>query len=290
MAVETHTSPPEQQSRSATPANAPGGARRRRRASGPVRRGPALRLAQAAFIAGVIGLWWLVTSVGIIKPLLSRTPADVWRFLEASARSGELFSNLGATLEATLLAFVLASAVGIVIGISLGLLPRVEAVVDPFMDALNSMPRIALGPVFIIYFGIGIAAKIALAFTIVVFILIYNARAGVRSADPDILRLSRALGATKKQLFWKILLPVSIPAIFAGLRLGLIYALLGAVTSEIIASREGLGQMIMTYSGTFKLEGVYGILVVLAIVGMLLNSIMLFVERRILRWQPPAES
>ena len=115
------------------------------------------------------------------------------------------------------------------------------------------------------------------------------ARAGVRSTDAEWLRLSTVLGARKHQLFFKVLLPVATPAIFAALRLGLIYSLLGVVGSELISARDGLGQLIAYDSSVFQMDGVYGILVLLAVIAVVLNQLMALLERRLLRWQPPAD-
>jgi NitT/TauT family transport system permease protein len=248
-----------------------------------------LRSAQLLLLLVLIGVWWLAVRLNLIDALVARSPQQVWDFTVGMWRSGELGSALWATTEATLIGFALASVVGTVVGMALGLLPRTEAVINPFLDAVNSMPRIAFGPVFILYFGITTSAKVALAFTVVVFIMIYNSRAGVKSADPEILRLSKAMGASRWQLFWKVLIPISVPSIFAGLRLSMIYSLLGVVTSEIIAAKQGMGQLISSYSGTFKLEGVYGLLIILAIVGMILNALMMAAENWFLRWQPKLE-
>lgn len=252
-------------------------------------RGWRLALAQLGVLVAWLAVWQLVVSRGWTPSVLAVYLSEVFSFLKTSYQSGELVEATVATMYATLIAFVLASFVGVVVGISLGLMPRTERVLQPYLDALNSMPRIALAPVFIIAFGITTTAKVALAFTIVVFILMSNARAGIRSADPDVMRLSTVLGASKLQLFFKVMLPVAVPSIFAGLRIGLIYSLLGVVTAEIIASKIGLGQLIMKYSGLYQLEGVFGILLVLAVIGALLNMLMSALERWILRYQPPAD-
>lgn len=246
-----------------------------------------LRFWQLLVLLAVIGLWQLVIALKLADPIIAKSPAQVFSFLRESSESGQLWRNTAATMEAVFVAFALASVVGVVIGITLGLLRGVERVLTPFFDAANAMPRIALAPVFIVWLGIGIGAKVALAFSIVVFIVVAAAQAGVRSADPEVLRMSAVFGITKPQLFYKVLLPCSIPAIFSGLRLGLVYALLGVVGSEIIASQEGLGQLISLYSGEFKLDAVYGILIVLAIVASILNMIAAAAERWLLRWRPP---
>lgn len=245
--------------------------------------------ARLAVLLAWLVIWQLTVSSGRMPPVLNVSPTDVATFIQTTLANGELITATIATMYATLIAFVLASFVGVVIGIGLGLMPRAEKVLTPYLDALNAMPRIALAPVFIIAFGITTSAKVALAFTLVVFILMSNSRAGIRSADPDVLRLSTVLGASKLQLFFKVMLPVAVPSIFAGLRLGLIYALLGVTTAEIIGSKVGLGQLIMKYSGMYQLEGVFGILLVLAVLAAVINTLMAMLENWILRYQPPQD-
>jgi NitT/TauT family transport system permease protein len=210
-------------------------------------------------------------------------------YLVEATKSGELWLNTQSTMTAVLIAWVLAGSAGVLAGIALGLLPRVERVLEPFLDAANAMPRIALAPLFIVMLGINTSAKVALASTLVFFILLAGARAGVRSTDAELLRLSTVLGAKKHHLFLKVFVPVATPAIFAGLRLGLIYSLLGVVGSELISARDGLGQLIATYSATFRMDAVYAILILLALVAVALNQLMAAVERKLLRWQPPVD-
>ena len=246
----------------------------------------ALRGWQLLVLLGLLGFWQLVAWLQLIDPIIAKSPGQVFSFLVDSSASGELWRNTAATMEAVCLAFGMASIVGVVLGVTLGLLRGVERVLTPFFDAANAMPRIALAPVFIVWLGIGIGAKVALAFSIVVFIVVSAAQAGVRSADPEILRMSAVFGITKPQLFYRVLLPVAVPSIFSGLRLGLVYALLGVVGSEIIASQIGLGQLISVYSGEFRLDAVYGILIVLAIIASILNMVAAAAERWLLRWRP----
>ncbi|WP_210212541.1 MULTISPECIES: ABC transporter permease [unclassified Mesorhizobium] len=240
-------------------------------------------------LAGQIGvgiaflaLWQLVYMSGVVKPLISRSPGQVFWFFVQIATDGTLLPALYSTVEATVVAFVLASFVGVVIGIGLGLFPKVEELLDPYISAFNAMPRIAFAPVFILLFGVSQAAKIALAFSVVVFILMVNARAGIRTVDRDIRLMVTVMNISKRDMFMKILLPSAVPSIFAGLRLGIIYSLLGVVTSEILASRVGLGQLIAGYAGTFQLEGVYAVCIVLAVIASLLNAGMALLERYLL--------
>ena len=237
----------------------------------------------------LLGLWQLAATWKWPDPVLAKSPVQSWDYLVSAAGSGELWSNTRSTMTAVLIAWVLAGAAGVVAGLALGLMPRTERVLNPYLDAANAMPRIALAPLLIVALGIGTSAKVALAATLVFFIVLSGARAGVRSTDAEWLRLSTVLGARKRQLFLKVLLPVATPAIFAALRLGLIYSLLGVVGSELYSARDGLGQLIAYNSSTFQMDAVYGILVLLAVIAVVLNQLMGFLERRLLRWQPPAD-
>lgn len=244
---------------------------------------------QLVVLVAWLGLWQITAANQLMDPVLARTPAQSWDYFVGALKSGELMDNTGYTMMAVIIAWVLAGAVGVVAGLALGLLPRVERVLTPFLDAANAMPRIALAPLFIVAFGINTTAKVALAATLVFFIVMSSARAGVRSTDAEWLRLSAVLGASKPQVFFKVLFPVATPAIFAGLRLGLIYSLLGVVGSELISARNGLGQLVATYSATYRMEAVYAILIFLAAIAVVLNQAMGVAERRLLRWQPPAD-
>ncbi|GAA3155589.1 hypothetical protein GCM10020255_036470 [Rhodococcus baikonurensis] len=137
---------------------------------------------------------------------------EAWNYFTAAVHSGEISSNLRATMTAVVIAWILASAVGVAVGLSLGLLPTLERILSPFLDAANAMPRLALAPLLIVIFGITMTAKVALAFTLVFFIVCSSARAGVKSVDDEWLRLSTVLNASKTQVFWHILLPVATPA------------------------------------------------------------------------------
>ncbi|MGW4823784.1 ABC transporter permease [Streptomyces sp. NPDC004227] len=260
------------------------------RSSAPRKRGRLkVRAWQVVLLLTWLGLWQWTTSAGVLDPVLSKTPGQSWHYVMTAIQSGELWSNTKATMAAVLLAWVVAGIAGVIAGLALGLLPTGERILTPYLEALNSMPRIALAPLFIVAFGIGLWAKVALASTLVFFIVLSGARAGVRSADAEWLRLSAVLGANSFQLFTKIFFPVATPAIFAALRLGLIYSLLGVVGSELISAKDGLGQLIANYSNIFQMEAVYAILILLALIAVILNQLMGAIEARLLSWQPPEE-
>ena len=285
MSSRTSAQPALPSSEQAT-SDEPAGSRKR---IGLSRETPVVRVLQVSLGVALLGLWQLAAAEKWPDPVLAKSPVQSWDYLVGAARSGALWSNTWSTMTAVLIAWVLAGLAGVVAGLALGLMPRTERVLSPYLDAANAMPRIALAPLLIVALGIGTSAKVALALTLVFFIVLSGARAGVRSTDAEWLRLSTVLGARKHQLFFKVLLPVATPAIFAALRLGLIYSLLGVVGSELISARDGLGQLIAYDSSVFQMDGVYGILVLLAVIAVVLNQLMALLERRLLRWQPPAD-
>lgn len=234
--------------------------------------------------ASVLGIWQLAANLEWGNPLFLSSPAEIGAFLWETTTSGEVWPHARATIVATLVAYAIGSSAGITAGLALSMLPRVEQVVRPYISVLNSLPRIALAPLLIIVFGLGMGSKVALAVSLVFFILLENAQAGAKAVDDELHRMVTMYQANKRQRFTKVLLPGAVPAIFAGLRLGVIYALLGVVTAEIIASREGMGQLLMDYSGRFQTDGVYGLLAMLAVVSAVLNGGMALAERWLLRW------
>jgi NitT/TauT family transport system permease protein len=232
-----------------------------------------------------IAVWWLVIlSNQHLRGFIS-DPASVGKSLGDILTSEVFWTNLAATMKAVFFGFLLGCGTGIVIGFILGEVEWLDRVLDPWLAVLNAVPRIALAPVFILWFGISIQAKVALAFTVVIFVQILSTRAGVRNVDRDIRLVSRLAGMSRFDTIRKVVLPSSIPSTFAGLRLGFVYSLLGVVTSEMIAARQGVGQLIVYSSAVFKISQMFAYLVVLAIIAGIINEIFGVVERRLQRWQ-----
>lgn len=242
--------------------------------------------ARLGFLAFMILMWWIVSHYQIMDPTVTSSPGAVGTWLVEAVQGSTLWENLYATLLATFLAWIIGSAVGVVVGLGLALMPRFEAVVNPYISAFNAMPRIALAPLFVVAFGLTIQSKIALAFSIIVFLVLSAARAGVAALDVEYTRLADVLGCTPVEKFFKILLPVATPSIFGGLRMAVIYGLLGTLTAELIGSVNGIGQQLQQAAGLFRTDEIYGLLIVLAVVATVINLVMEAAERRILRWQP----
>jgi len=216
-----------------------------------------------AILAAFCVVWWGVVRIGWVGSLFVSTPLAVADFLMGNFTK-LIVPNAIDTLFATLIAFALSGVCGVLAGLLLVELPGMKRMVDPFLTALNSMPRIALAPIFILWFGIELASKVALAFSLGFFIVLMSTFAGIRNVDPVLLRLSRSLGCSPWQQFTRITLPWAVPSVFSGLKLALIYSFLGVVTSEMLASKLGLGQLIMYYSGLLRMDAVLAILLVMA--------------------------
>lgn len=229
--------------------------------------------------------WEYLAGKKIIDPFFFSQPTIVWSFLVEFFTTGSIWPHFNATMLATLLGFALGAVLAVPFGLMLARFPLLDEILAPFLAGLNALPRVALAPIFILWFGIDLASKVVLVFSLVFFIVLINTQAGVKSADEELLRMSTVMGATSRQRFLKIILPGAIPSIFAGLRLGVIYALLGTVVGEMVAAPSGLGQQVSFYSGTYRTGGVLAILLLLSVIGVAMNSLTLLVERRLLKWQ-----
>lgn len=245
----------------------------------------AILAAQLIFVIGFVILWEWASVKEIINPLFIGRPSGIFNYLWGAFADGTIISEAKWTLSATLIAYVLGSVAGIAFGLVFAMYPPSEKFFEPLFSGLNSLPRVALAPLFLLWFGLGLGSKIALGFSLTFFIVLENTAAGARSVDRDFLTLSHTLGASKARVFFRVTLPSAIPTIFSALKLGLIYALLGVVAAELIASQHGLGQLLTLLAGTFNTNGVFGVLLVLGVLGMLLTKGMSFLEQRLLRWR-----
>lgn len=242
--------------------------------------------AHLLFIIVVLGLWeWGTTQQWIDKALFG-SPSGIAAFLwDGFFVSAQIWKDLGWTAAATLAAFFLGSISALLVGLLFVTLPRFEQFVSPYFSAFNAMPRIALAPLFLMWFGLGVGSKIAVGFSLTFFIVLSSTTAGVRGVATDWITLSRTLGASPARIFYSVTLPSAVPVIFSGLRLGLIYALLGVIGCEIIASEHGLGQQVAYLGSTFNMDGVMGLLFVLALLGLGVIAFMDALEKRLLSWQ-----
>ncbi|MCD2114653.1 ABC transporter permease [Rhodococcus rhodochrous] len=240
---------------------------------------------QVAVVAAFLAVWEWASRTEVIDPLLFGRPSEVWTAFFDYVPSPEGLESLSATFQAVGWSFVIGSILGTVCGFILGLSKWANDVFGPFLVPLNSIPRIALAPMFIAWFGLTMNAKVFLAVTIVFFILAENARSAVQSVDTDLMTMARVVGLKGPALIWKVVLPSAVPTMFAGLRLTFTYALLGVIASEMIAATNGIGQDIVLFSSGYQINTVFAIIIELVIIAVFVNAVFQFAERRLLRWQ-----
>lgn len=236
---------------------------------------------QLALVAVALGLWELAARTKVYDTFFFSSPSLIAGRLSQWVSDGSLLRNTYATLSEAFIGFVIASLLGIPLGIVLGRSTFWENVARPFIDMGNSTPRFALSPLFILWFGLGLVSKVAVVVSIVFFIMVINTTAGVRAVSRDHVRMLQLMGATRGQLFRKVLLPSVREWILAAIRLSTPYALAGAVIGEMIAATQGLGYLIVQRAGNLDTSGVMAAILVLALLGWGLNAAVDFTVRRL---------
>ncbi len=234
-----------------------------------------------AFLVAFLGAWELVHATGLIKPIFVSDPQSVARAVIVLLGKMSTWAAVQATFVAALCGLVVGALLGIVSGILMARIPVLWRAFHPYLTIFNALPRPALAPIFILWFGLGALPKIAVAVTIVFFVLVLNTMAGIGSVPADILFLSRSLGMTSWQRFWIVELPHATPTIVAGLRLGAVYAVLGVVVSEIVAANEGLGQLLVQYTNQFSIAESFAVLALMAALAIVLDLGVSVIQRRL---------
>lgn len=252
--------------------------RGRRRRSGLL-----VRVLQVSSFLVVLLLWQLAVDSGLGKELFFSKPTLVATFV--GDNWDLLVDNTVVTMRATAVGFLIGSLSGIAVALLMARFVMLDRVLQPWISVLMSLPRIALAPLFLLWFGITETSKVALAVSLVFFMVLVSTLAGMRTLDPDLRALAKAFHASELQTFTKIVLPAAVPGIFAGLRLGVVTAILGVVSSEMVASSSGLGQQIVLYGQNLNSAGVFAVLLFLAVITTGLNALVGGLERWLLRWQ-----
>ena len=198
----------------------------------------------------------------------------------------DIYLHLGTTLLETVLAFGLGTLLGLGCGLWLALAPIASGILDPYIKAANSMPRVILAPIFALWFGLGIWSKVALAITLVFFIVFFNVYQGVKEVSPVVLANARMLGASQRQLLRTVYLPSATSWVFSSLHTSVGLAFVGAVVGEYLGSARGVGYLILQAEGTFDVNTVFAGIVVLTAFALLLDSMVGKLEKRLMKWQP----
>jgi NitT/TauT family transport system permease protein len=273
--------------------------RPRSASSPPAGGGHASRTRLAAWHVGILavvfGVWYMLTTPGIVDAAYANRiafffgrPLEVIKVVIQWFVSGKIYPHLAITLWETLLAFAIGSVLGLVIGLWLALSPTASAIAEPYITALNAMPRVILAPIFAVWFGLGVLSKVALGVTLVFFIVFFNVYQGVKEVSPVVLANARMLGASRHQLLRSIYLPSATSWVFSSLHTSVGMAFVGAVVGEYLGSAKGVGYLILQAEGVFDINTVIAGIVVLTIFALLLDFAVTKIEARLLVWRPRA--
>jgi NitT/TauT family transport system permease protein len=245
-----------------------------------------LMLGRAALIGALLAAWEVSARTFADEFFTSRPLVIAAKFAEL-VTSGRLFFHGGITVVETLAGFLAGAAAGIVVGLLLGRNEGLARLLDPILVAINSLPKVALAPLFIMWFGIGIGMKIILTATIVFFLVFINTYHGVRNVNPELVDILRLMGARERHIVAKVIVPSALQWVFAGLQLSVPYALIGAVVGEMMAANRGLGYLLADAAGQLDTGGVFAALLGIIGLALLLQGTVRIVERRLTPWAAP---
>lgn len=259
-----------------------------RRLGALIRRKPEWSISPAVFVALILG-WHVATHAFRIPEFILPTPEQVWAALIGGLATGPFnqsgfWYHTGITLWEALLGFFLGSGVGAALGFAIASSRLFERITYPYIVAFQALPKVAVAPLLVIWFGFGIDGKVLITSIITFFPLLVNAIAGYQSVDPDRIDLARSCSATKWQIFWKIVMPSALPFLFAGLNVATVLAVLGAIVGEFVGARAGLGMLLMQYDQNMQIAPVFAVLLILGLVGFLMNLAVRLLERRFCFW------
>lgn len=240
---------------------------------------------QALAVIAFFVLWELGVRLGLVSAFLVGSPLGIFQNAFRMLASGDLISDTWTTLFEALLGFVIGTIIGSLLGLALWYSVFVARLVEPFIVAINSVPKIALAPIVVLWFGTGLVSKVALSVSLTAIVALIAAYQAAKDADPDLQSLLISMGADKHQVFFKAVAPSTLPSIIATFRINIGFGLVGAVVGEFISSQRGLGHLIYTASSLYDLNTVWVGLFTLMIVGFLLYYVIDMIERTSLPWK-----
>lgn len=238
---------------------------------------------QIGIVACILIVWEVGVRVGIINQFFWSKPSDVMRTMFVFVTEGTAWVDTWFTFRATIFGFVSGSLIGAAIGLSLWWSDNAARVAEPFIVVFNAIPKMALGPLIILLFGIGIASKVALAIALTFVITALAAFAGVKSVDQDLVKLTYTLGGKRRDVFFKVVLPSTMPWIISSLRINIGLALAGVLLGEFISSQFGLGKVILYAGATYDIALIWAGIIILAALSMVLYGAVVWMERRLLK-------
>lgn len=247
-----------------------------------------IRAYQLGLLVAAVTVWEALLRASVIDQFFFPKPSSIAARVGDWLSKGEIYRHLYITFSETVLSFVIGTVLGIGIGLWLALTPTALKVLDPYIKGFNAVPRIVLAPIFTLWFGLGIASKVALGVTLVFFLAFFNTYQGIREVNPILLANARLLGASRRHLLRHVYLPSTAAWIISSLRVSIGLAMVGAVVGEYIGSAAGLGYVIAQAEGVFDTTGVFAGMAILVVFVLALDTIVNIMERRILAWRPAA--
>jgi NitT/TauT family transport system permease protein len=239
----------------------------------------AVRAVQVALVVALL-LFWQLGGGHLFDPFFFGSPRGIAAILVHDFQDPQFYRDLQSTAIEMALGYGSGAALGVALGALLARWKFAADVLDPFFVAMNSIPRIALAPLLVIWFGIDLGSKVVLAATLVFFLMFFSTLAGIREVDPALVNVARVMGANNRQIFFKVQLPGALSWIMSGLRLSLPFALIGVIVGEFLAASSGLGYRLNMYSTSYNTNGTFAMLIVMMVAMMLLNSLLAAIERR----------
>jgi NitT/TauT family transport system permease protein len=251
-------------------------------------------IGRVAVAVVVIGGWQWFTTKGWVDPFFYGQPSMIWHslvhlFTQGTA-FGSIWLNLWTTVSEALYGFLLGTVAGVVIGLLLGSNRYLASVFGPYIKVVNSVPRIVLGSIFIVAFGLGPLPKVLLAAVLVFFVVFFNAFQGVREVDPNLVANVRVLGASPLQVAWHVVIPSALTWIIASLHTAFGFAIIGALVAEVLGAQRGMGLIISQAQGTFDPNTVFACMAIMAVVTLVAEQLITILERWLLKWRPPNRS
>jgi NitT/TauT family transport system permease protein len=242
----------------------------------------------------VIGGWQLFTSWKIVDPFFFGQPSGIWhqlvKWVNEGTAYGSIWLQIWITMKEALLGFVYGVIAGVVLGVLLGQVRFLADVLGPYIKVMNAIPRIVLGSIFTVALGLGTTSKVMLAAVLVFFVVFFNAYQGVREVDRNLLANARVLGASRLATVRHVVLPSALTWIIASLHVAFGLSIIGAIVGEFLGSQKGLGLVIATSQNNFNPDGVFGAMLIIAVLALTAEGLIGLLERRLLAWRPPLQS
>lgn len=272
---------PEPTEQEAIPASVPAAAPASRWEA--LRTRPELWLVPAVFVVVVLA-WEFGVKLLDVKTYVLPPPTMILEQLIVQLQSDLFWGHLWVTTQEALIGFAIGITAAVTLGTVISQISIVEKTLMPYIVAFQTVPKVALAPLFVVWFGFGLTSKIVMAAVISFFPMLINVIEGLRSADADRIQMLKVFGAGRWQIFRKVQMPSAMPFIFAGIDIGIVFAILGAVVGEFIGAQEGLGYLLLQTNYNFDIPGMFAVLIVLSVMGLFAHAVVRIIQRRVTFW------